>query len=41
MRSGGDEAGDEEAKREAETGSTQCKDDGPTVLLARRLRAPC
>ena len=39
MRAGGNEAGDEEAKGEAKTGSTHCQDDGPTVALARRLRA--
>jgi hypothetical protein len=39
MRAGSDEAGDDEANGEAESGSTQCQDDGPTVALARRLRA--
>jgi hypothetical protein len=39
MRAGSDEAGDNEAKGEAESGSTRCQDDGPTVPLARRLRA--
>jgi hypothetical protein len=41
MRSGGDDAGGEQAKRKAETGATECQDDVPTVLLARRLRARC
>ena len=41
MRERGDDRGSEDSEREAETDSSKCQNDGPTVLLERCLWAPC